>query len=141
MELSPQKQREISVQLLYLLNEMDDIPLDSIKYFMSLFNLTKKKMIPLIRRAKEIFEKKELSDRNLEEASLDYAFDRISKVDLAILRVVLFELFNDIIPVEIAISEAIRVAKKFSSYGSGKYLHAMIDSIYKEAKHDQKATV
>lgn len=138
MDIFPQKQRETLVQLLYSLEESKSINDDSINHLMSVFQLSKKKMNFVIERVKMIFEGIEDIDRQISEISEEYDFERISKVDLAILRVVLYELLKEDLPVQIAVSEALRIAKKYSSYGSGKYLHAMIDSIYKGIEHDRK---
>ena len=138
MDIFPQKQRETVVQLLYSLEESKSIDDDSINHLMSVFQLSKKKMNFVIERVKMIFEDIEDIDRQISEISEEYDFERISKVDLAILRVVLYELLKEGLPVQIAVSDALRIAKKYSSYGSGKYLHAMIDSIYKGIEHDRK---
>lgn len=138
MDIFPQKQRETVVQLLYSLEESKSIDDDSINHLMSVFQLSKKKMNFVIERVKMIFEGIEEIDKQISEISEEYDFERISKVDLAILRVVLYELLKEDLPVQIAVSEALRIAKKYSSYGSGKYLHAMIDSIYKGIEHDRK---
>ncbi len=135
MEANPRKTREIYVQLLYVFNEVGEINIDSVEFFMSIFQVSRKNMLVFIKHAEKIFHSKKTFDCYLSNISVEYSLDRIAKVDLAILRVVLYELIQESIPVEIAIAEAIRIAKKFSSYGAPKYLHAMIDAIYKEMKH------
>ncbi|MCH9621934.1 MAG: Transcription antitermination protein NusB [Chlamydiia bacterium] len=140
MELSPIKQREISIQLLYLLNDGGNVDENSASSFMSVFGLSKKKIMEISRKVQIIFDQKDILDSHIEKTSQEYALERVSKVDLATLRCLIYELINNDLPVEIAISEALRIAKKFSNYGSGKYLHAMIDSIYKGLQHEQKIT-
>lgn len=138
MDMSPRKSREIYVQMLYLLEDNENISLDSLVILMSLFRVSKKNMLEFFEKAKEIFNSRASLDCYLEGISEEYSLDRIAKVDLSILRVVLYELNLGKIPVEVAIAEALRIANKFSSFGAGKYLHAMIDSVYKEMKHDNK---
>jgi N utilization substance protein B len=138
MDMSPRKSREIYVQMLYLLEDNEDISLDSLVILMAVFRVSKKNMLEFFETAKEIFNARGNFDTYLGNISEEYSLDRIAKVDLAILRVVLYELDLEKIPVEIAIAEALRIANKFSSFGAGKYLHAMIDSVYKEMKHDNK---
>ncbi|MCH9616760.1 MAG: Transcription antitermination protein NusB [Chlamydiia bacterium] len=138
MDMSPRKSREIYVQMLYLLEDNDDISLDSLVSLMSVFRVSKKNMLEFFEKAKEIFNARGDFDSYLGNISEEYSLDRIAKVDLAILRVVLYELELEKIPVEVGVAEALRIANKFSSFGAGKYLHAMIDSVYKEMKHDNK---
>ena len=109
---------------------------DSVFFLMSIFRLTKKRILEYFEYVKLMYENRNITDVYLREISVEYSFDRIAKIDLAIARVVLYEIINKDIPVEIAIAESIRLSKKFSSYGSGKYLHAMIDSIYKQIKKE-----
>jgi N utilization substance protein B len=135
MEANPRKIREIYVQLLYALQETGDVSKDSIDFFMAIFQVSRKNVVLFIDHAKKIYSDRDLFDCYLSNISLEYSLDRIAKVDLAILRVILYDLIHKKIPIEIAIAEAIRLANKFSSYGSPKYLHAMIDAIYKEIHH------
>lgn len=141
MDKSIRKNREICVQLLYAMNENKIIIDNSLIIFMSLFQVTKKNMLEYIKSAEQIFSKRKNFDDYLQTISKEYSLDRIAKIDLAILRVILYELTTKKLPIEIAVTEAIRLAKKFSSYGAEKYLHAMIDSIYKEMMHEKKSTV
>ncbi len=135
------KSREIYVQLLYVLENSETLSDDSIKIFMTLFEVSKKNMLEYKEHAEKIFELRGDFDTLLSKISTEYSLDRIAKVDLAILRVILFDLKEKDLPVEVAVAEAIRIANKFSSYGSGKYLHAMIDSIYKEMKNEKQAAL
>ena len=134
MELSPKKRREILVQLLYLLEGNKDVSPEMALQLAGTLKVSKKKALSFFEKAKEIFHHKERFDEQVSALSEEYALDRIAKVDLAILRVVLFELDVGAIPVEVAIAEALRIAHKFSSFGAGKYLHAMIDSVFKQKK-------
>ena len=134
MDKPMQKSREILVQLLYAMEENGSFAGDFINIFMNVFKVTRKNILEYVSLALLIFEEKKEYDCYLGDISIEYSLDRIAKVDLAILRVILYELKRDLIPIEVAVAEAIRIAKKFSSYGAGKYLHAMIDSIYKEMK-------
>jgi N utilization substance protein B len=141
VENSMKKSREIYVQLLYVLDKSETLSDESIKIFMTLFEVSKKTMLEYKKHAEKIFESRSEFDSLLEKISTEYSLDRIAKVDLAILRVILFDIKEKDLPVEVAIVEAIRIADKFSSYGSGKYLHAMIDCIYKEIKHEKQAAL
>ena len=59
--------------------------------------------------------------------------DRISKVDLSILRLALIEIFYfDDIPYKVAINEAVELAKKFSGDKSPKYVNGVLASAVKE---------
>lgn len=56
--------------------------------------------------------------------------DRISKVDLAILRLAVFELkFSETTPVSVAINEAVELAKKFSSDEAPSFINGILGQV------------
>ncbi len=55
-----------------------------------------------------------------------YKFDRIYKVDLAILILAVYELSKDEIPAEVCINEAVELAKKFSTEKSDGFVNGIL---------------
>ena len=71
-------------------------------------------------------------DEQIGKASIEYAFDRIQVVERNILRLGLYEiLFDDEVPPKVAISEAIRLARKFGTPEAASFINAILDNIYK----------
>jgi len=68
------------------------------------------------------------------EAQLrNWDFDRVGKVDLALLRISVFQmLFAQDIPAKVAIDEAIDISKKFSSDDSYRFINGVLDGLRKE---------
>jgi len=65
--------------------------------------------------------------------SKDWSFDRLAKVDLAILRVAVCEmLFFSDIPRNVSINEAVDLAKKYGDSGSGAFVNGVLGGIYDE---------
>ena len=59
-----------------------------------------------------------------------WKLDRISKVDLAILRLGYFEIkYRSDVPKSAAINEAVELAKKYGSDSSGKFVNGILDNI------------
>ncbi|MCI1959524.1 MAG: transcription antitermination factor NusB [Clostridia bacterium] len=59
-----------------------------------------------------------------------WSVNRMSKVDLAILRMAVYELkFSDETPAGVAINEAVEVAKKFSSDNSPSFVNGILGKI------------
>lgn len=64
--------------------------------------------------------------------SQNWRLDRIARVELAILRLSLYEmLFREDIPVKVAINEAIELSKKFGDSKSSKFVNGIMDAIGK----------
>ena len=59
-----------------------------------------------------------------------WSMDRISKVDLSILRLAIIEiLYMDDIPYKVAVNEAVEMAKKFSGDKSPSYINGVLASV------------
>lgn len=69
-------------------------------------------------------------DAEITARAANWTFDRIAKVDLAILRLSIFELLhrNDIPPI-VSINEAIDLSKVFSSPDSKRFINGILDQM------------
>ena len=84
--------------------------------------------------AKELFElstiHKEELDKYIREKSKNWDFERIAIIDRLIIRMAICEfLFFDDIPPKVSISEAIEIAKKFSTDDSSAFVNGILDAI------------
>lgn len=69
-------------------------------------------------------------DERIDRAAENWSFNRISKVDLAILRVAVFEMFyRDDVPSVVSINEAIELSKLFSSPDSKRFINGVLDRL------------
>lgn len=92
-----------------------------------------------IRFAEEIIrgtiENLEKIDGLIQANTTGWTKDRIAKVDLAILRLALYEiLFREDIPGSVAINEAIELAKKYSTDESGGFVNGVLGKIVRETE-------
>ena len=82
-----------------------------------------------------IVKNKEDIDTKIKEFSKNWAFSRISKVDLSIMRLALAEiLYTDDVPDSVSINEAVELAKKFSSENSGKFINGILGEVTRSYK-------
>ena len=73
-------------------------------------------------------------DEMISKNSKRWAKERISKVDLAILRLAIYEIcFSKEIPSSVAINEAIELAKEFSTEEAPAFINGVLGSIVKKA--------
>jgi N utilization substance protein B len=71
-----------------------------------------------------------LVDAEIAENASNWTFDRIAKVDLAILRLAIYELlFRTDIPPIVSINEAIDLSKIFSTPDSKRFINGILDKM------------
>jgi len=79
-----------------------------------------------------VFKNIAVIDRYISDSSHDWDITRINKVDLAILRLAVFEiLFAPNVPASIAINEAVEITKKFSSPQAASFINGILGSVEK----------
>lgn len=79
------------------------------------------------RKYAAILDKKDELDRLLDEKATGWTVSRMGKVDLTILRLALYEmLYDDTIPVSVAINEAVELAKKFGQTESPAFINGIL---------------
>ena len=72
----------------------------------------------------------ETIDEAITEHASNWTFDRIAKVDLAILRLAIYELlFRSDIPPIVSINEAIDLSKVFSNADSKRFINGILDKM------------
>lgn len=73
-------------------------------------------------------------DEYIVKYSKDWTIERMSKIDLAILRVAIYEiLYKDDIPSGVSINEAVELAKKYSHKDAGSFINGILGSVYNES--------
>lgn len=132
MFYSPQKFRELALQMLYSRDFSDCEADDLLEFMMRSFLLSKKEMQKVGAQCEKVEEKLTEIDLKIETASTEYSMERISKIEKNILRLLLFEMIYDKLPIQVAVTEGTRLCKKFTSAEAGKFVHAILDKIYKE---------
>lgn len=77
-------------------------------------------------------------DEVIKKHLTNWDFDRLSKVDVAIIRISVYPLlFQRDMPSTIIIDEAIDISKEYGSDESYKFINAILDSIRKEYRSNE----
>jgi N utilization substance protein B len=71
-------------------------------------------------------------DRRIDEATEDWPADRLGALERNILRVGIYELERGEVPVEVAIDEAIRLAKRYASDEAGRLVNGILGRVARE---------
>ncbi len=69
-------------------------------------------------------------DRNVRKFAPAWPLEQIAMIDRNILRLAIFEiLFDNKVPVKVAVSEAVRLAKTYGSANSAKFVNGVLGSV------------
>ena len=82
-----------------------------------------------------------IRDRLISDNLDNWKLDRVATLDQLIMRIAINEIyFIDDIPPKVSISEAIEIAKLYSTEDSSSFVNGVLDAIYKHKLNDDKTT-
>ena len=127
--------REQAFKFLYSLEiqDKDDIE-EKIELYIATNNLNDRNAVEYIKNVvlgieKNIEEIIKLITKNLKE---NWKIERISKIDLAILKLAIYEIKFTETPFKVVINEAVELAKKYGEDASKNFVNGILASIVKE---------
>lgn len=79
---------------------------------------------------------KEEIEKTIEDKLVGYEKDRVYKIDLAIISLAMTEINYCGTPKQVAINEAVEIAKKFSTEKSSKFINGILSSLVNGAQSE-----
>lgn len=129
MTLPKKKLREAVFLCLFSLDSGMDNPDALVDLVMGELKMTKKNVYEAYEIAKLVTAEKAELDAKIAGASTAYEFERIPAVERNVLRLALYEMKE--LPGPVAISEGLRLARKFATAQSGSFVNAILDNLLK----------
>jgi N utilization substance protein B len=109
---------------------MDPRHFKRIKIVQEIYSLFFNPSDPKHKKTALVIEHREEIDKLISEGAPKYTIDKISKVDVAILEVAIYELiFEKKEPVKVIINEAVEIAKEMSGEKSPGFVNAVLGKI------------
>jgi N utilization substance protein B len=88
---------------------------------------------PLTRElAEAVDEHREELDEKIESYAKGWSVDRIAPLDLNVMRVALYEIEQGVVPVEVAIDEAVEIAKEYCGADAPGFINGILGAIVRE---------
>ena len=84
--------------------------------------------------AEKVVERHVELDRRITEAADEWTADRLGVLERNILRLAIVELDEEAVPVEVAIDEAVTLAKRYSSEDAGRLVNGILGKIVQETR-------
>lgn len=129
--------REEAFKLLYSIEIQKENPQEQMKLYFENEEIsdeeTKKYIHKIVNGIEEniIQIEKKISD-NLKK---DWKIERISKVDLVLLKLAIYEMLYTDTPYKVAINEVIEIAKRYGEDNSPNFINGILASIVKESEN------
>jgi N utilization substance protein B len=124
------KAREIALQVLYSLNFVNIDVQKALDLFWGNFVAPKTAKEFAASLVLGTWKHREELDRLIAGCSDNWSLGRMSKVDISILRMAVFEfLYCDDIPPKVTLNEAIDLGKIFGSENSGSFINGILDAL------------
>ena len=126
--------RELAFKLIYSLEiqKKENIE-EQIELYIESNEITDENAIRYIKETILGIEKNKAEINKLIEENLkaDWKIDRISKIDLSILKLAIYEIKFTEVPFKVAINEAVEIAKKYGEDTSKNFVNGILASIVK----------
>lgn len=127
--------REAAFKLLYSLQVLEDIDLEEqISLYLSEEEITDKQAISYITNtALEVAKVNEkLEDQIKENIKDGWTIARISKIDLTLLKLGIYEILYANIPYKVVINEVVELAKRYGEDSSKAFVNGVLASVVKK---------
>ncbi len=135
MAIQRTKSRKLTLQILYQ-NEFRQIPSETqIKSLVNNFfdkqeEVSKEEINYSIQILKALYKNKESIDKLIKNYSTNWKMERISLVDLNIMRIAILEiLYHPEIPNKVSINEALELSKIFGSKNSTSFINGILNKV------------
>jgi len=127
--------REIAMKLLYQLEIQKEDREQQIKTVLDENDLSENDRMYITDVVEGVLGNVSYLDSIIEKNSKGWKLNRIPKVDLSILRLSIYEIcFRDDIPYNVAVNEAVELAKKYSSEDAGAFINGILSQVPKSRK-------
>ena len=134
------KAREIALQVLFSLNFVNIDAQDALDLFWGNFSAPKAAKEFAAFLVQGTCEHKEELDKLIAGCSDNWSLGRMSRVDINILRLAVFEfLYCEDIPPKVTLNEAVDLGKTFGSENSGSFINGILDAIHLKINKDHAA--
>lgn len=89
--------------------------------------------------SQDVYDKLEVLDKEITTSAPQWPIDKLSRVDLSILRLATYELLFTQTPPKVVIDEAVELAKEFGGQSSPSFVNGVLGDIYKRnPREDEK---
>lgn len=133
--------RELAFKLIYILEmQKDDNSSEQVEIFVQNNEITDSKAIEYLKDIQKGLNENSLEINSLIEKNLkeNWSLDRISKVNLSLIKIAIYEMIYKELPYKVAINEVVELAKKYSDESAPVFINGILASVVKNKNLDKK---
>lgn len=128
------KMREYAFMLLYELEIQREFSEESMNIFLANNNIANKNARKYIRKIVRGIKTNEQELENIiaEKLKPEWQIQRVSKINIALLKLAIYEMLYVDVPYKVAINEVIELAKKYGDDNSASFINGVLANVVKE---------
>ena len=124
------KARTIALQALYEIDSVSRQPETVLKRLLAETDFSEENVLFVRELVEGAVKNREEIDGSIQKYAPAWPVEQIAMVDRNILRLAIFEiLFDNKVPVKVAVSEAVELAKTFGGENSAKFINGVLGSV------------
>ena len=133
--------RELAFKLIYEIEVQKGSSSDTLELFFESNNIKIEEVQDYLKEIKEGIEehKEEIDELVSHNLKKNWSLNRISKINLSLIKIAIFEMLYLNLPYKVAINEVVELAKKYADDQSPVFINGILASVVKEKKLDEVA--
>lgn len=126
--------RELTFKLLYSLDVQKSYEDEDIELYLEDTEVNSEQVINQVKEdIKNIIENTDLLEKHISSnLKQDWKIERISKVNLALLKLAIYEMLIKKVPYKVVINEVVELAKKYGEDTSSSFINGVLATVVKE---------
>lgn len=130
--MSRKKSRVGLVQLMFQSNIQDNFSEEMVDLFLDNMEFTDSEKKNIYTNYMNLISHLEDIDEIISSHVKGWSIDRLSSVDLSVLRVSIYEIyFGKDVPAPVSINEAVEISKTYGTKDSGKFVNGILGTVYR----------
>ena len=133
--------RELAFKMLYGLEVQNENTQEQVDMFIEENDVNDEKAIEYLKDIASGVEanKEEINDLIQKNISKNWSLNRISKINISLIKLAIYEMLYKELPYKVAINEVVELAKKYADESSPVFINGILASVVKEKKLDKES--
>ncbi|MDD4359722.1 MAG: transcription antitermination factor NusB [Syntrophaceticus sp.] len=132
--MSRRRAREIALQVLFQVDLVNAEPDCALNYMLAEYTVPDKMAVFTRSLVNGTLEHQVEIDDNIKRYAIEWDLTRMANVDRNLLRLAIYEIFYEGTPLNVAINEALELAKTFSHDEAPRFINGILGKIARETK-------